>query len=493
MSIYTGSPVGVRSWKLMGNVSITGNVSVYEGALTGAGATRILDFNGFNLTITGNLTLGSGGFNTAYAPNVGAGILTVTGNFYHYGIGLGGPYLWNLAAGQMLIGGNFTLDPLVAQYQPPTYSGAWLISVGGSWNTSGQVVFGIDTGTVRFTAGAGFVIACSFDEIWPEVEFTGGGSTTLPNPFNCYNIDVIAGTITVGAVLIVRNLITNAGTINLGAGTVFIGGGVLNTGIINGLGAANIYLEGPLVRLSGFNPVTLTMSETTVRLQLESAMTIGTLVIEDRAVPGIIVHLAAALFSIGTMNSQVQSGDGCVQLVSSAAGVQYVWRVTGAITSVAHLWPRDCAAATSPVPPVGDLSNKNLGNNTGWTLNTNGQAKLITDDVGSDILSANGIGPIQYCWLVDTSVASLTARAAAFGAGADNWHRKTNIPFALIDNLNVGGTYYIALGLVDDRDRRLAPNIGGGDYVTAVGSSGGGGGAGSPGGLHVQTKTVAFA
>jgi hypothetical protein len=328
--------------------------------------------------------------------------------------------------------------------------------------------------------------------MFPNVVFTGG-STTLPNGFDCQTIDIIAGLITVGTSLVIRGVISNAGTLNLGTGTIFAGGGILNTGTINGLATANVVLTGGFERLSGFNPTNLVMTPQCNRLQLESSMTIGTFTIQDRPTPGIVVHLAVGTFNIGTLNSQVQAPDGCVQFVSSIPNTRYVWRVTGAITSLSQIWPRDCDASTSPVAPVGGLSNKDLGNNLGWTLNTKGMAKLITDDVGIDLLADNNIGPIQYCWLVDTSVANLTARAAAFAAGANNWHRKTNIPFAMLDNLNLLTTYYFALALVDDRGRRLTPNVGGGDYqsLTVTQSEGESSGGGQHN-LAVSTQLPTF-
>jgi len=372
------------------------------------------------------------------------------------------------------------------------------MTVGRNWD-SGNANNKVDTfrfpdvGTLRFTAGGAFTIATRFGEPMPTVEFTGGGSTTLPAAFNCLNMNITAGLITAGSSLTIRNLLTNAGTISLGTGTIFAGGGILNSGTINGLATANVVLSGPFERLSGFNPTNLVMTPQCVRIQLESAMTIGTFTIQDRQTPGIVVHLALAAFSIGTMNSQVQAPEGSVQFVSSVPATRYVWNVTGAITSVANIWPRDCDASVSPVAPVGNLSNKDLGNNLGWTLNTKGMAKLITDDVGIDILANNLIGPIQYCWLVDTSVANLTARAAAFAAGANNWHRKTTIPFAMLDNLNLLTTYYFALALVDDRGRRLAPNVGGGDYqsltVTQPEGETSGGGQHN---LAVSTSMVTF-
>jgi hypothetical protein len=205
----------------------------------------------------------------------------------------------------------------------------------------------------------------------------------------------------------------------------------------------------------------------------------GSLIIEDRDMPGIIQFLAGGTFNIADLDSQIVSTDGSVQVVSSTAGTTYTASLA-VITSVANLWPRDWDASGGAALPVGDLTNKDLGGNTGWTLINPGFVRLISEDPGQDLLASGGVGPITFCWLVDTTLVGLTAQAAAFAAGANNWHRKTNLPFAMLDNLEIGTTYLIALGMVDDRNRREAPNIGAGDYVSEVviaPERGGGGGA----------------
>ena len=447
------------------------------------------NLNGFNLTTTGTFGFPNTG-QSGYVLEVGNSTLNVGTDMILDWISqssLSPGYYMNIgAAGQVNVGRDFFFNrAALSSPRAIQMAAGSLMTVGRNWD-SGNVNNKVaafrypDVGTLRFTAAGAFTIATLFNEPMPTVEFTGGGSTTLPTAFNCLNMNITAGLITAGSVLTIRNVLTNAGTISLGTGTIFAGGGILNSGVINGLATANVVLTGGFERLSGFNPTNLVMTPQCNRLQLESSMTIGTFTIQDRPTPGIVVHLALGTFSIGTFNSQVQAPDGCVQFVSSIPNTRYVWRVTGAITSLSQIWPRDCDASTSPVAPVGGLSNKDLGNNLGWTLNTKGMAKLITDDVGIDLLADNNIGPIQYCWLVDTSVANLTARAAAFLAGANNWHRKTNIPFAMLDNLNLLTTYYFALALVDDRGRRLAPNVGGGDYQSLTvtqteGESSGGG------------------
>jgi hypothetical protein len=225
-------------------------------------------------------------------------------------------------------------------------------------------------------------------------------------------------------------------------------------------------------------------------------MTITTFVVEARVLPGVVQYLAGGTFNINTFNSQIASTDGATQFVSSVAGTRYTWRVGVAITSVANVWPRDADSSGSAIVPVGGITVKDLGNNLGWNLNPVNVAaafiRVVTEDAGQDLLAAGGIGPINYCWLVGTSLANIAALAAAYAGGANNWHRKTCIPFAMLDNLVKGTTYWLALGLVDDRGRRATPNIGGGDFTTAIALSPESGGGGYHN-LHVQTQTVAFA
>jgi hypothetical protein len=166
-----------------------------------------------------------------------------------------------------------------------------------------------------------------------------------------------------------------------------------------------------------------------------------------------------------------------VQVVSSTPGTQALLNI-GALSSGYNLWPRDINFTGAVF--AGNLTNKNLGNNTGPTFNGDGQLRFITDDPGADDLACLDIGTMEYCWLVATSVPNLTALAAAFAAGANNWHRRGRLPFMVLDNLNVGITYVASYGIRDDRNRRVAPNIGAGGYAEGVAVAAGGGGGVAP-------------
>ena len=448
---------------------------------TGTTNAEFINLNGFNLTINGNLANDSSAVLTIV---IGASTLTVTGNLSYTVAATpttNENRYFSISTGKLIVGGNLTLTSggTRARIQITGTGEVW---VGGNWNSTGTgpVFPGPGSlGTVRFTSAGPFTIAALTSEFWPTISITGGGTVSLPNYFNCYNINITAGLVTAGNPFTVRNSMTNNGTFT-GSANMNIGSSFVNTGVLI-MAGTNITVTGNLASISGVNPVTLTMAATCLRLQLLSSMNITTFVIQDRAVPAVVQYLAGGTYNIGTMNSQVVSTDGTVQFISSAAGTKYNWNVTAAITSIANIWPRDNDASGSAVAPVGNLTNKDLGNNTGWSLYVAAYVRLISDDPGQDLLADASIGSMQYCWFAATSQAALAALATAFGTGANNWHRKTNLPFVLLDNLNKGTVYFVALGMIDDWGRRYPPNVGAGDFTTMTAlsteSSFGGGGS----------------
>lgn len=451
--------------------TITGNLSLVDGSSSGGPLRTRL--NGFNVTVTGSVISGSAG-STGHSLDIGSATLTTgldlaldwnISAFYSY-------YLNVDAGGVVNVGRDFFLGRVITgpKYAPVKLASTALITVGRNWDSSGGGNTGPtftlpDNGEVRFTAAGGFTIQGKTTDYWPVVSVTGGGSTTLPNFFNCYDLLITAGLITAGATLTVRRNLVNGGTFTA-AGTVNIGSSFVSTGTLIVAGS-NVRATGAVCSVSGLNPVTLTMTATCGRLQLLTAMNITTaLVIEPRVVPGVLQFLAGGAYNIAALNSQVVYPDAPVQLISSVAGTRYLFNVAVA-TSLAHLWPRD-NNATGGIALTGDLTNKDLGNNLGWTLNTPGFISVITEDVGQDLLAVGAISMMQYCWLVDTTLAGLTAKAAAFLAGANNWHRSGYIPFEMLDNLSIGTTYFITLGLVDDRNNRVVGSVGAGDYSTVT-------------------------
>lgn len=485
-------------WRLLNNIIFSCPTVEFGSGAIAAGQVRRIDLNGFNFTITGNVNVGSAAYSLGYTWIIGTSVLTVNGNIATRGISTAADRRQAsiTGVGRLVVTGNYTHSGIsVEDQQHFDLSNGARIVCGGTWNASPVRSFipysGATQPVFELTAGVPIVLTLNADDLLPNVLFSGGATCVLPNGFNCENLDITAGLITAGNPFTVRGTLTNGGTFT-GSGNMFIGTGFINTGIVI-MAGSDFRATEAIFTLSGVNPVTLRMAPTCLRLQLQAppaGMTIGSLIFEDRYLPGVVVFQAARTFTIGTLNSQISSSDGPVQLTSSTAGTQYNFDVA-VNTSNAQLWPRDNVSAGAAAM-IGNLTNRDLGNNVGWTLNTPGKVRMIVDDPGRDELAAGLIGSMQYCWLVGTSLGNITALAAAFAAGANNYHRKTNIPFATLDNLNIGGTYFIAVGLIDDRGNRLTPNIAGGDFVPEV-IAGPAAGGGAPHSLHVQTKTVAFA
>lgn len=450
---------------------------------------QTLDLNGFNLTVNGNLSENGTVAPLGYKWNILTKTLTVNGNIDRYTAVAGDTTTDLTGGGALVCTGNFTLHTAVGKDVIPKFvmSGTSAVTVGGSWNTTAGKVWQALSGSVTFTAAGPFTIASNAADIFPNVYVTGGGSTTLSNGFACNTLTITAGLITAGTSLTVYGTVNNAGTFTIGTNCYV--GGLVNTGTVISAGST-IHCQGQVTTLSGFNPVNVTMTKYCSLLQLGSSMNItGAFTVQARPQPpGTIRFLAGGTFNIANLNSLINCTDDCVQMLSTVNGTRYNLNVT-VLTSAANLWFRDCNY-TGPVL-TGDLTNVNLGNNVGLALNvTPAFIRVDCEDPGTDLLAIAGIGQYSYCWLVSTTLVGLTALAAAFGSGSNNWHRRTNIPLALLNNLTLGTTYFIAVGLLDDRNRRLAPNIGGGDYISGVAnSSESGGGAGlNKGHLFVSTS-----
>lgn len=435
----------------------------------------LFDLNNFNLTCTEIRTGEAYQGGAAYLVN--SSTLTVNGNAQFGRAQGGGKILLIGATGQVNVTGNFTLGRIGTSSGGIQMSTGALLTVGGNWisNLTGSPANAFspgDPGTVNFNAAGAFTIASKGFDPWPTVRISGGGTVTLPANFNCYSLLVTNGVVTTAGDLTVRNSYNvSPGASMTVTANVFVGSSFINGGTVITTGS-NIVTTGAACSIQGVNPATLTMSGITIRLQLLSAaVTIGSLIFQDRALPGVCQFKAAGTFTIGTLNSQIVRGDCPVQLISSTAGTKYTLTPT-VVTSVANLWPRDCITTLAI---TGNLSNVNLGNNSGWTLNRNGTIRIITDDPGDAELAAAGFGLYEYCWLVSTTLVGLGTLVTNFAAGANNWHRRTSLPLAYLDNLAPTTLYYIALGLRDERDRRLAPVIGADDYATGYPALCGGG------------------
>jgi hypothetical protein len=473
----THTATTICTYQLIGNV-ICGGVSLFQ---TGTANAQLIDLNGFNWAVNGNWAAGSGAVQTLI---IGAATLTVTGNFA-YAAPANQPTtnetrLVSLTTGKLLVGGNVVLTNGTATKSRIQMGVGAELRVGGNWDSTGTgPVFTAadERGIINFNAAGAFTIAAIFTERWPNIQVTGGGTCTLPAGFNCNNLQVFNGTLTTAGDLYIRNAYNGAATSSLTVtGSLFIGSGFVSAGVVVTAGS-NIQPTGAVCSISGVNPATLTLTKECIRLQLLTSMNITTLVLADRDTPAVVQFLAGGTYNVGTLNSQVVPYDAPVQFISSVAGTYFNFNVT-VLTSARSIWPRDVNSSASPVAIACDASNKDLRHNLGWTgMPNGGQVRVITDDPGQDQLADGGYGLYQYCWLVANSLANLLVLRTNFLAGDRNWFRRTNIPFAVLDNLTIFGTYYVALGLRDERDRRFAPDVAGGDYATITADTGGGGGS----------------
>jgi len=463
--------------------------SVLDAAAAGA-MSKQLDLNGFSVSFLGGTT--TNGFNAANGRawwfNFPAASTFICAAYDEYCPNQPANMTHAMAVNAAFrVAGNYSyVGGAILPRRFAMTDDTSILVIGGSYNGANMNTWvGHNVGTVQFTAAGAFTITQNDQDTWPNILISGGGTVALPNPFNCFNLAIAAGIVTAGAVLAIRNNLNNAGNFTGGA-NMYIGSSFVNTGVV-AVAGTNVRFTGPVGSLSGFNPVTLIMSATCQRLQFLTALNVTTaFIIEDRLVPGVVQFLAGANFTLAALDSQVVSTDGTVQVVSSVAGTLYNLTVT-ALTNGQNLWWRDCNYAGAAF--VGNTGNRDLRNNLGMTLNfPPAYVRVISEDAGSDLLAANALGSIQYCWLVATSQVALAALAAAFLAGTNNWHRRTAIPLAFLDNLVMGGNYWVGLGLRDDRNNRVAPNIGAGDFATALAITpeSGGGGARR---ITVTTKT----
>jgi hypothetical protein len=493
-----GSMTLIRNLATYGTCGFQTTGVVATGSLTAYGITSAgvqaptLDLNNNNWTVTGGVALGSGADGMGLCT-IGTATLSMTGNLTMVGNPNADSRVLVLGAGgQLLVGGSLQHTGVVATTgQSFVLSGTSSITVGGNWDTAAAKVWPSLNGTVTFTAAGPFTVAESAADIFPNVRVTGGGSSTLPNGFACNIFTITAGLVTAGNPFIVYGTINNGGTLTVSPGT-YVGGGITNTGTVISAGS-NIFCRGSVCTLTGFNPNNVTMTKDCTELILGSSMTIaGALTVQARPQPpGVIRFLAGGVFAVANLNSQINCTDDAVQMISTVGGTRYNLNVA-VLTNAQNLWFRDCNY-TGPAL-VGDLTNINLGNNSGLALNIAPAAiRIDSEDPGLDLLAIAGIGQYSYCWFVDSTLVGLTAKVAAFGTGSNNWHRKTNIPQTLLDNLVLSNTYFIALGLIDDRNRRLVPNVAGGDRISAVANiseSGGGGGGKGHLSVNVQIPTA---
>jgi hypothetical protein len=487
---HTGSIQHTCTMKPTGNVTIVANnvISFGQYGYDGVGYYTRLDLNGFDLVLTAPSVWNGGYYNLGYqsvAMIIGAQTLTVNGNLTFEG---SWPRIGNcnldtrlaaLAGGVLAVNGNLTYLAAFGDHQAFELTAGSIINCTGNWNTSAGISF-IEAssygGILRFNAAGSPTVAVNLNDKLPIVQFSIGGSCTLPAGFNCQQLVLLAGTLTTAGALTIRELYNGSlGTTFTITGDCYVGSGFTSGGTVITTGST-IYTTRPLCSLSGFNPVKVVMGRNNIRLQLTGAMNIGKLVLQgQRHAPGILQFKAGSTYVVGDLDSELDMPDCPVQFISSVAGTAYNLNVT-VNSSTDYIWPRDCNLGGGASPITGDISNKDLDNNSGWNLPGKGVIRVITDDPGQDTLALGDPGDYQFCWLVATSKAALTTLSADFANGHHNWHRRTYLPYAELDALAIGTKYFIGLGLRNADDDRLAPNIAAGDYIEKYADSSLGGG-----------------
>lgn len=480
------------------NITVTGAMQLTQFS-AGNPKTCKLNLNGFNLTVTDSFTHGNAGTTGNPTVTVGNAAMTV-GSIVLSGLpgghNMADRQMYVIDNGSVVCNGDFSYTN--TSYEDKlsvVITGTGYLQVGGNWSTSGIYVWrdtALSTSTVRFSKAGAFTIACRLYELWPIVVVNNGGVFTTPVGWNVYDLVATNAVIAINTPVVIRHIYTVGGSgtvtmtsvVSVGSGFVTLPGATVNYGTG---GAIEPTGAGFTLDLQSVLPF-FAIGPEVARLQVLRSCTITQLVIEDRYTPLVIQMLAGGTFTVTTLTNNLTWPVTCVQLLSSVPGTKANLTV-GAFSSTFNLWPKDVAFLGAVI--VGGLSNKLLGNVTGGSFNSDGQLRGITDDPGWNDLAGVEIGGMEYCWLVSTTLVGLTALAAAFGAGAKNWHRRTRLPFAVLDNLNIGTGYFISYGLRDDRDRRIAPTIAAGGYFEGTAFSGSGGGGGLPQKI-VATSKFAF-
>jgi len=474
---------------------------------------KVLDLNGFNLSfLGGGITNGRDAANgRAWRFIIGAGLTFATAGYLEYYPNAAANAAHDIA-GTWNLGGNFTYTGTASPVRTLNFAATGLLAitgsvtvssamiatlptgaiwrVGGNWasNGSGMSFSSPNTGEVNFIKAGAFTIATDPNMLWPVLSITNGGVVTLPVGLNVYDLVATNATITINAPVTVRHVYIAGGTATITA-TVAVGSGfaTLPGAVVNYGTGGNIEPTGAgfTLDLQAVLPF-FSIGPEVARVQILRTCTVTSLVIEDRFTPLVLQLLAGGTFTVPLLTNNISWPEAVVQVISSTPTVQASWNVA-AFSSTFNLWPRDILFSGAVI--TGGLSNRNLGNNTGGTFNSDGQLRGITDDPGWDDLAGVEVGSMQYCWLVSTTLVGLTALAVAFGAGARNWHRRTRLPFAVLDNLKIGTGYFISYGLRDDRDRRIAPTIAAGGFFEGYAFAGSGGG-GLPQKIAAHSKYV---
>jgi hypothetical protein len=199
------------------------------------------------LTVNGNVTINqpSGAFTTAWNINAGSGI--VTGNVTIGGTGTNTAWIAKavVTTGSLTVGGNLVYNSSATTPQTAVVS----ISSTGSLNLAGAMTLTNGTGTL--TPGT-----------TSTVVFDGTGAQTIPYSsaitYAHLTINKASGTATLAAATTVINLTLSAGTLSVGAGNfgLTVSGNWTNNGGTFSGGTGTVTLSGTSKTITGTSPTT---------------------------------------------------------------------------------------------------------------------------------------------------------------------------------------------------------------------------------------------
>ncbi len=227
LDIYRNSAGYAQTVALAAAFATTASISLRENQVTAND--RVLNLNGFDLTVGGDLSTTARGFRIV----VGSRTLSVAGNFTHGGFQAAGNII-AVDAGTIVVAGNFSHGGGGAAGQKIALANGSTFRVAGNWDTSAyaaNALFNL-TGTnlVKFDGDDAATVNCIAAESWPNVE-VDGSLVTMQQNLTCQGLKLTSGSLDMNDfVLTVPYGAANkvdlvGGTVALGSATHEISGG----------------------------------------------------------------------------------------------------------------------------------------------------------------------------------------------------------------------------------------------------------------------------
>ena len=229
-----------HEFQLMRDFAMTGNLTAYENQGPGSVQARTILMSGFNLGVTGNLSLGSGTTPRAYTVNVSSGTLTVSGNLTAVGTtNHSTKRILDMNGGTAVIGGDFTHTGYGEAGQKVYMAGGSTLRVGGNWATSAYssgAIFSLSgTNLVKFDGNDAAGVNHVATEVWPNVE-VAGSLVTMSQNLSCAGLTVSSGSLDMNAKTLSCTSLAQTGGTFTGStnslavsGTFSLSGGTFNS------------------------------------------------------------------------------------------------------------------------------------------------------------------------------------------------------------------------------------------------------------------------